>query len=175
MNDDFLEAARRFGDAPRVINQYDLGIAFFLEYFAMPVLRFGTYVPLRRRQLMPELAVEFRDWISHHLPDEVQPDWPTLAEWAKTAIDGPAKQQEFLEVVGHSCHRRNQTRHQEMYQANRVSTFVLWLALVVHGVVLSGILVTKWWLITLWLAAMLLASLICWFDLHWRPKLATYK
>ena len=45
MNDDFLEAARQFGDAPRVLNQYDLGIALFLEYFAMPMLRYviGDY------------------------------------------------------------------------------------------------------------------------------------
>jgi hypothetical protein len=170
MNDEFLAAVREFGDAPRVLNRYDLGIALFLEYFAMPVLWFWSYVPLRRRRLLPELSVEFRDWISKYLPLDDRPDWDTLVDWAKTAIDGPAKQQEFLEMVGQSVHRRAQVRRLEIRQANLISALAFVCAILTHMVALLGVVVATWWLIPLWLITLLFIGTICRFDQHWKPK-----
>ena len=174
MPEDFLVAAKRFGEPPRLLNPCDLGIALFLEYFAMPVVYWYKYVPLRQRPLLPDLTDEFRDWIAHlPLPAEATPDWNALATWARTAIDGSAQQQEFLDVIGQSFYRRMQRRRQEMHRANLVSGLVLIFAILVHITSVLGMVVATWWLLPFWLIALMFASLICWRDLHWKPKSTT--
>jgi hypothetical protein len=169
MNDDLLVAARRFGNAPRVLDLDDLGIALFLEGFAMPMLWFGTYVPLRHRRLMPDLLIEFRTWISKLLPDETNPDWHTLATWASTALEGP-RQQEFLDTIGRSFYQRWQIRKREMARANIVSAVALACAVVAHIISLLGMVFATWWLFPYWLSVLILTNLICRFNLHWKPK-----